>query len=152
MNTVNKTNEEYLSKIFAICKKMERITMLKDKTQLNTTEFRLLWEIILASNEDKRLISAQLAKRLCITRSAVSQIVNNLEKRGIVKRVADDVDRKIAYVELTDSTMEAYLSAKSSAEVQVGEIIRVFGKENMDQLFALADKFGEVVENINKAK
>ena len=152
MNNLLQTNEEYLTKIFAMCKKMERVIMFKEKTQLNTTELRLVGEIILAHHEGTRLISTQLAKRLCVTRSAISQIVNNLEVRGIVKRVPDDIDRKIAYVELTDSTMEVYLSAKRSAEEKVGDIIKEFGEENMEKLFALADKFWQAVENVNEQK
>lgn len=150
MNEVRKTNEEYLSRIFSMCKKMEGVTMLKDKTELNTTELRLVGEIIYANCEGKRLISTQLAKRLSITRSAVSQIVNNLEERGIVKRVADSIDRKIAYIELTDSTLEVYHIAKAKAENLVGEVIKVFGKENLDKLLSLSDKFFEVVENIRQ--
>ena len=152
MSNVNNTNEEYLTRIFAMCKKMERVIMFKEKTQLNTTELRLVGEIILAKHEGTRLISTQLAKRLGVTRSAISQIVNNLESRGIVKRIPDDVDRKIAYIELTESTMDVYMSAKAAAEVKVGEIIKEFGEENMEKLFILADKFGQAVENINEAK
>ena len=150
MKEVIKTNEEYLSEIFSMCKKMESVTMVKGKTELNTTELRLVGEIIFANCEGKRLISTQLAKRLCITRSAVSQIVNNLESRGIVKRVADGVDRKIAYVELTDSSLEVYQAAKESAEQSVGKIVKVFGRENLDKLLELSDKFWEIVENIKE--
>lgn len=150
MNEVRKTKEEYLSKIFSMCKKIESVTMLKDKTELNTTELRLVGEIIYANSEGKRLISTQLAKRLNITRSAVSQIVNNLEKRGIVKRVADSIDRKIAYIELTESALEVYRVAKEKAENLVGEIVKVFGEENLDKLLSLSDDFFEVVENIRE--
>ena len=150
MKEIVKTNEEYLSKIFAMCKKMESVAMVKGKTELNTTELRLVGEIIFANCEGKRLISTQLAKRLCITRSAVSQIVNNLESRGIVKRVADSVDRKIAYVELTDSSLAVYEATKESAEQAVGKIVETFGRENLDKLLELSDKFWEVVENISE--
>ena len=148
MDKIMKTNEEYWREIFSMCKKMESITMIKDKKELNTTELRLVGEIIFANCEGERLISTQLAERLCITRSAVSQIVSNLESRGILKRVADPVDRKIAYIELTDSSMGVYQVAKESAERSVSKIVETFGRENLDQLLALSDKFWEVVENI----
>lgn len=150
MKEIIKTNEEYLSEIFSMCKKMESVTMVKGKTELNTTELRLVGEVIFANCEGKRLISTQLAKRLCITRSAVSQIVNNLESRGIVKRVPDSVDKKIAYVELTDSSLAVYREAKESAEQVVGKIVEAFGRENLDKLLELSDKFWEVVENIRE--
>mgnify|MGYP003307152144 CR=1 FL=1 len=150
MNNMLKTNEEYLSEIFSMCKKMERISMMKDKKELNTTELRIVGEIIFAGYEGERLISTQLAKRLCITRSAVSQIVNSLEERGVLKRVADPVDKKIAYVELTDSSMEVYQNAKESAENFVGKIVETFGRDNLEKLLVLSNEFWEVVENIRK--
>ncbi len=150
MDKTIQTNEEYLNKIFSMCKKMESITVLRGNMGLNTTELRLISEIIFADCTGKRLISTQLAKKLSITRSAVSQIVNNLERRGIVKRVADEVDRKIAYVELTGESFEIYQSAKESVEKSVGKIIEEMGRENLDQLFVLADKFCEIVENIRE--
>ncbi|MFQ7077253.1 MAG: MarR family transcriptional regulator [Christensenellaceae bacterium] len=47
----------------------------------------LLGEVILAGYDGKRIISTQLVARLGVTRSAVSQMVNKLEARGIVRRV-----------------------------------------------------------------
>ena len=67
---------------------MRKATNLKlesKKKTLNGTELRLLSEVIYANSKGERLISTRLAKRLNVTRSAISQIVNNLEKRGIVK-------------------------------------------------------------------
>ena len=106
-------SEEYLVKIFAMLKKLDKITIVKKKSELNNTELRLISEVIFSNSEGKRLISTQLAKKLNVTRSAISQIVNSLESRRIIKRVPDDVDRKIAYIELTDSAMDVYLQAKA---------------------------------------
>lgn len=48
----------------------------------NNTEMRLIGTIILNDECGKKLISTQIADNLGITRSAVSQIVNKLEKKG----------------------------------------------------------------------
>ena len=84
--------------VFSLLKKREEIIISDKKTRFSNTELRLLFEILTAKYEGKRLISTQLAKRLGVTRSAISQIVNRLEEEGVVRRVADDVDRKIAYI------------------------------------------------------
>jgi DNA-binding MarR family transcriptional regulator len=144
-------NEIYLGKIFAMFKKMEKIAMSQNDTELNNTELRLVSEILLSGYEGKRLISTQLAKKLNVTRSAVSQIVKNLESREIVKRVPDSVDKKIAYIELTDSAIGVYLKSKKIGEEFIGEMLRDFGKKNLDKLLELTEEFWETFERINKA-
>ena len=87
---------DYLGRLLTLLKMQDRIIFREGKTRFNNTEFRLIGEIVSAKYEGKRLISTQIAKRLGITRSAVSQIVNRLEKQCVVQRVPDDVDKKIA--------------------------------------------------------
>lgn len=74
-------NEEYLGKIFTMLKKMEGVVLTKARSYFNNSEMRLLGEVILAGYKGKRIISTQLASRLGVTRSAVSQMVNKLEAR-----------------------------------------------------------------------
>lgn len=144
-------NEEYLLKIFSIMKMMENITLMDRKTCLNDSELRMLGEIFAAKREGKRLISTQLADRLNVTRSAVSQMVNKLEKGGIVRRVADDVDRKIAYIELSENAQEKYEQAKNQACGELGEIISAFGVAKFEKLCDLAESFTKAVAK-QKAK
>lgn len=138
-------NEEYLLKIFSILKLMENISLVDRKTCLNDSELRLLGEIFTAKREGKRLISTQLADRLNITRSAISQMVNKLEKGGIVKRVPDAVDRKIAYIELSESAQEKYIEAKDIACSELGEVISSFGVAKFEKLCELAESFAQAV-------
>ena len=95
-------NEKYLNDVFVIMKQMNNLSVSDRSTRFSNTEMRLLGEIMAYRYVGQRLISTQLADLLGLTRSAISQIVNRLEAQGIVKRVADDVDRKIAYIEITE--------------------------------------------------
>ena len=104
----NNERQDYLVKIFDLMRVKESITINDRNAKFKSTEMRLLTEVLLAKYENKRLISAQLARLLGVTRSAVSQIVNNLEERGVVVRVPDGIDKKIAYVELADGVLESY--------------------------------------------
>ncbi|MBQ8427825.1 MAG: MarR family transcriptional regulator, partial [Clostridia bacterium] len=93
---------ERMKKIFLIIKKMEDAMQPGKNTPFNGTELRLLKELMLARMENERLISTQIATKLGVTRSSVSQMVNKLEKQGVVYRQADEVDRKIAYIMMTE--------------------------------------------------
>lgn len=145
-------NEEYLCRIFSMLKKMENVSIIKEKSALNNTELRLVGEVLFASMNGERLISTQIAKRLSVTRSAISQIVNNLEGKGVIKRVPDKVDKKIAYIELTDDSLEVYQTAKTLGENFVGDIVKEFGKEKLDQLLNLSESFWKTIEKLHARK
>ena len=144
-------SEEYLLRIISIIRTMENISFVDKKTCLNDSEVRMLSEIFTAQSEGKRLISTQLADRLNITRSAISQMVNKLEKMGVVNRIPDEVDKKIAYIELSNLAHEKYLEAKEEAGRELGEIISIFGVAKFEKLCALSEAFVKAVSK-QKAK
>ena len=147
---VKTKNEEYLGQIFAMLKKMEGVVLTKTRSHFNNSEMRLLGEVILAGYNGKRIISTQLATRLGVTRSAVSQMVNKLESRGIVKRVPDDIDRKIAYIELSDTAFTYYNEEKGVCCDFVGEIIDKIGEEKLNQLLELSNEFVKTVDELRE--
>lgn len=143
-------NEEYLNKIFNFVKKMEVLEFTKPSAQFNHSEMRLLGEVLRVEREGKRVISTQLATRLGVTRSAISQMVNKLEDRGIIKRVPDDVDRKIAYVELSESAKKSYKNEFANCCDLVGQLTEKMGKEKLDEFLELGTEFIATVAEIRK--
>lgn len=138
----------HLSMMFSLMKK--RMVNLDRDTCFNNTELRLLAEILAAQYEGKRLISTQLADLLGVTRSAVSQIVNRLEKENVVKRVGDDVDRKIAYIEVTDHALELYREDLERCKAYMDKIVDRFGEENFYHLCELFDTFIHCTEEVRE--
>jgi DNA-binding MarR family transcriptional regulator len=149
--TTNKSaNEKYLSAVFSILKRRDGITLANRKTHFNDTELRLIGEVLDAKIENKRLISTQLATKLNVTRSAISQIVNRLEKKGVVKRVPDAIDRKIAYIEITEEMLASY---KEDVEVYgafIGGLVKEFGEDRFEQMCALMEEFLILIEKANR--
>lgn len=138
--------EKYLNALFVILRKGESLSVAGKTTRFNGTEIRLIGEILNAKYMGKRLISTQLAKRLSVTRSAISQLVSRLEKQGILKRAADEVDRKIAYVELTDEALEAYGADLKVYVNSVSKIVKKFGVERFETMCALCNEFCSLAE------
>ncbi len=134
-------SEKYLYMVFSLLKKRDRIIISDRETHFNNTELRLLFEVLSAKYEDRRLISTQLATILGITRSAVSQIVNRLVEQNVVKRVADDVDKKIAYIEITDEAMAAYREDLRNCQDFIARVMEKFGVDKFDTMFTLLDEF-----------
>lgn len=148
---VNATGKEkYFYQIFELLKKKDNFLITSKDAHFNHTEIRLLAEILAASYVGKRLISTQLAKLLGVTRSAISQVVNNLEKDGIVRRVPDDVDKKIAYIEVTENALSTYKKDLETCVEFVGSAVDAFGEEKFETMCALFRQFSDIVEE--KAK
>lgn len=141
---------EYVSKILEVAKGMENIDLFEGKAQLSKTEFRLLKEIVLEGEKGNSIISSELAKRLGITRSAVSQIVTKLEKGNIVKRVAAPDDRKIAYVQLSENAMKVFEEQLAKINAFMERVVTVFGEEKMHEFVSLYDEFAGVVNTLKK--
>ena len=139
-------NEKHLQMLYALSKRRESLAIANKNTHFKDMELRLLAEIVQAKNEGVRLISTQLADKLCITRSAISQIVNRLESEGIVKRVPDAVDRKIAYIELTDETLALYKKDWAYCQQFFGKIVKNFGEERFVEMCNLVNAFIDMVE------
>ena len=133
----NLKKEERLMKLFQMMKAQNALAIMEKTMTFNHTELRMISEILAAKHEEKRLISTQLADILGITRSAVSQIVRNLEEEGVVVRMPDAVDRKIAYVEISPNVMERYGQEISEYRNFITNVVVQFGEENFDKMHAL---------------
>ena len=143
--------EKYLNSVFSIFSafKKREVTLLSDReTHFSNTEIRLIGEVLSAKYEGKRLISTQLAKQLGVTRSAISQMVNRLEKEGVLRRVPDDVDRKIAYIEIPKETIERYQADLDEYLNFIGKVVEKFGEEKLELLHSLTDEFITIAEEM----
>ena len=140
MDVKNK-NEQYLLKLFSLMREREGIAIQDKNTHFKSTELRMLNEILLAKYNGERLISAEISRRLGITRSAVSQIVNDLEKRKVIVRLPDSIDKKIAYIEIADGVLETYREDIEKAGTFASKLIAQFGEEKFNQMYALFTEF-----------
>ena len=142
------TGEAYLGKIQAMTRKLQNVVFVKGKKSFNNSELRMLEEIVAADKKGERLISTQLADKVGVTRSAISQMVNRLSEKGLVQRVPDDVDRKIAYIELTGNAKELYNAQRKRLGEVVAKVVADFGADKANQMLKLVDEFCDSVYKI----
>jgi DNA-binding MarR family transcriptional regulator len=71
-----------------------------DRFGLSEGRFQIL--VRLHHQPEGRFTMGELAEMLDITPRTVTGLVDNLERDGLVKRVADPVDRRSVYAEITD--------------------------------------------------
>lgn len=137
--------ENYLGKIQAMSRSMQNVVLLKGRKTFNDSEMRMIEEIVAADKKGEKLISTELADKIGVTHSAVSQMVNRLSRKGLVKRVPDEIDRKIAYVCLDGKAKELYVAQRKRMGESVAKIMSEFGAEKLDELLRLVDEFSDAV-------
>ncbi len=124
----------YLLKLFCITKSMEGLELFSEARSLSRTEFRLIREILLEREKGNDIIASELARRLGVTRSAVSQIVTKLEGRGIVLREDAPKDKKIAYIRLSEHALSIFEEQCAFANEVIEKVVAKIGREKMDIL------------------
>ena len=139
------TGETYLGKIQNMTRTMQNVVFVRGKKSLNNSEMRMLEEIVAADKKGERLISTELADKVGVTRSAISQMVNRLSAKGLVKRVPDDVDKKIAYIVLDGKAKEMYLAQRKKMGEVVNKVINDFGVDKANQMIKLVEEFSDSV-------
>ncbi len=126
---------EYLIQVIEIARDLENIEFFCDE-KLSKTEFRLLREVILEGEKGKKIISSELARRLGVTRSAISQIVTKLEEQNIVQRVDSPTDRKIAYVQLTDEAYSLFETHCKEANAMMEKVCAHLGEKKLSNILS----------------
>ena len=127
--------------LYSIARRLDSAQLFNHAFPFNNTEMQLIKEILRAKETGGRMISSRLAEALCITRSAVSQMVNKLEAKNVVKRVPDDKDRKIAYIELSDTARAQYEDMKGRVNAILSSVIGELGDEKVETFVKSAHEF-----------
>ncbi len=138
----------YLLKLFQTIKDMEELNLFADAAKLSKTEFRMLQEIIMEGEKGKNIISSELARRIGITRSAVSQVVTKLEKQGIVTRKASPTDKKIAYVCLSEHSLAVFNEQCRQANEIMEGVEKELGAEKLQGLMTAYDEFAATFRKV----
>lgn len=120
--------------------KFGRLQKVMRKSHDGEKKFIFLLLTMQDINEGKPFTTTQLAQKMEITNAASSQMVDKLVHFGFVERVADENDRRVSWVCLTDKGKQqlrvAYLEASSFIE----GLIEYLGEEDTKLMEPLMDK------------
>ncbi len=83
---------------------------LEHQHGLGMSEFEVLER--LASEGDCSVRVAEIADHVHLSQSALSRVIDRLEKHGLVKRGVCENDRRAIFAELTDEGRERYEAAR----------------------------------------
>jgi DNA-binding MarR family transcriptional regulator len=113
---------------------------LLDQHGLTLNDYEAL--LVLSRADDRRLKRVDLARRLLLTPSGVTRLLEGLERAGLVERAACDSDLRVTYAQLTD------VGATKVEEASCGHVGSVRGlfEEHLSEaeIEALAEALGKL--------
>ena len=106
--------------------------------QLNSTEFGVL--SVLYKRGDTPL--QQIGDQILITSGSVTYVIDKLEKRGLIERIACPSDRRVTYASLTDDG-KALMDVVYPQHIEIfKEIYGPLSDEETEQLISLLKRVG----------
>jgi DNA-binding MarR family transcriptional regulator len=97
--------------------------------------------LVLSSAPDQRLKRVELARRLLLTPSGITRLLEGLERAGLVERTACDSDLRVAYAQLTDRGREMLADASRGHVSSIRELFEEYlSQEEIEQLGELLAK------------
>ena len=80
-------------------------------------------ELICAVVVPGRIRMAELGRQLHMEKSALSNLVDRAEQRGLLTRVRDDADRRVTWVELTEVGHELAVRTHCEVTARASELV-----------------------------
>lgn len=100
--------------------------------------------LVLSHAEEGRMRRVDLSRRLLLTPSGVTRLLEGLEKAGLVERTSCPEDRRVAYAELTYAGRERLVEASGAHVEAVRELLETHLSAR--ELTTLVDTLGKLPE------
>ncbi len=84
---------------------------LDESCDLGLSEFEVL-DLVASANRDQQCLMRDLVVRTPMTQSALSRIVDRLQKAGLVQRAECGFDRRSMFVDMTDKGEKVHAEAQ----------------------------------------
>ena len=93
---------------------------------------------------------SEIQQSMYISKPAVSQTLNNLEKKGYIVREIDMSDRRKISVQPTTVGEEVLNQSSMTYEEKIRYICDQFGREDMNKLLDLLNRLSDLIDRLEK--
>ena len=145
-------NEQRISKLYTLSCRAKSCVDVQPIGNLTLNEISSLIAIFTRQNEkEEQLTMSEAGELLGLCRSAMSQLVARLERKGMVRREIVMCDRRKTTIKLTAKTQSIIVQIKSGIEENLKKVIDILGEEKTDEFINLYEKYVEAVEGVSNA-
>lgn len=90
--------------------------------------------------------SSALSKSFYVEKSAVTAIINRLEKKGFIQRLRSDEDRRVVYLQLTEEGERFHQECSERVNQMLSKIIAQFDTEEIESFMGTYEKLKNSLE------
>jgi len=139
-------DKEQALKLYVVLSRAYRAASEADKKEigqygLGPTEFAVL-ELLFHKGPQP---IQQIASKVLLTSGSMTYVVSQLEKKGLLKRVVSEKDRRVFYAELTDNGTKLIEEIFPAHETFLHNMFDVFSNEDADKLIEQLKYLGKSI-------
>jgi len=123
---------------------------LLKKNDISCSELSLLK--VLCESENEKMNITDLSNSLKITKSAVSQLVSKLEKKGFVRRKINLFDKKVNYITITEEARKGYEENTTKYNSVIEKVANEMGEKDSVELSRLLEKLSNIICELEGGK
>lgn len=127
--TIQKTSEHFLEFVITFLSLTKCQYQCANKVKINSLTFFTL--IALKRCPDKHFTMSELADRLQITKQQLSRLINDLEDKGLVRRIHDTANRRRVYIQLSEQGLEMLDALKQDMLQSTASAMQAYSSEEL---------------------
>ena len=144
-------DKQIVNRFYSLTEGMRKIMFSNHSFgEMSKSEFSMLQLIKLCESELNVVTTAVLSEQLHISKPAVSQMINVLEKKQYVTREINKYDRRLMSISLTDIGNQRLEEEKYKYLSRINVILDKMGKEDSEVFVSLMEKYFDIVKEIAK--
>lgn len=124
---------------------LEEAHRLIEQYELNPTEFGVLE---LLYHRGRQPIQ-QIGKKILLRSGSMTYVVDKLEKRGLLKRVSCEKDKRVTYISITERGKEVIQSIFPEHEKNIKTLMSGLNTEEQETAIELIRKLGLSVRSLS---
>lgn len=137
---------ELLNKSIGICEKIRGKIFENSKSEISQPELITLKDIVDLNNKGISASVSVISERHNISKSAVSQTVSVLERKGYVIKIQDNKDKRKSSIVITEKGLSKIKEHMEKVNLYIGNIMDKLGDDNLKQLENILDKLEEIID------
>ena len=108
--------------------------------------------VLAALKDGKRLPQSELARRARVEQSSMAQLLNRMERDGLIERVADPADKRSRLIGLTPQAARRLLKGKAIMDATVDVALQGFSAAETKRLGELMRRISDNLEQAAAAR
>ncbi|WP_042462047.1 MarR family winged helix-turn-helix transcriptional regulator [Neobacillus dielmonensis] len=96
-------------------------------------------------NQKEGCTSSELADVFNVNKSAITAIIDRLEKKGFIQRTRDEQDRRVVYLTLTDVGRELFYETELRIHQLVSSFIEQFEPDEIERFIQTYEKLNQII-------